>query len=244
MQSIETMLRTVPNFDQLDGDALQELAANGELDEAAPGDVLFREGGLPESLYVLLDGRVSLTGTTPDASTTVIDILGPASSFVLANVLTNQPYQMGAQVVAEFAAGADRGAADARDGDQASGGRHGHDARDVGGTGRHDTPGGRSEGARRGAAAGHLFAEPDDGPDSADGGIPTAGQQGSAGALARLPSRKPVTRVHRTAGVWRGDAWLASVAARRIKPAFLCGRTGSVANGSRCSAAAGGEGVR
>jgi CRP-like cAMP-binding protein len=99
MQSIETMLRTVPNFDQLDGDVLEELAANGELDEAGPGDVLFREGGLPESLYVLLDGRVSLTGTTPDASTTVIDILGPASSFVLANVLTNQPYQMGAQVV-------------------------------------------------------------------------------------------------------------------------------------------------
>ena len=99
MQSIETMLRTVPNFAQLDGDVLEELAANGELDEAGAGDVLFHEGGLPESLYVLLDGRVSLTGTTPDASTTVIDILGPASSFVLANVLTNQPYQMGAQVV-------------------------------------------------------------------------------------------------------------------------------------------------
>ena len=48
MQSIETMLRTVPNFDQLDGDVLEELAANGELDEAGPGDVLFREGGLPE----------------------------------------------------------------------------------------------------------------------------------------------------------------------------------------------------
>lgn len=100
MQSIETMLRTVPNFAQLDGDVLEELAANGEFGEAGPGDVLFREGGLPEALYVLLDGRVSLTGTAPDASTTVIDILGPASSFVLANVLTDEPYQMGAQVVA------------------------------------------------------------------------------------------------------------------------------------------------
>ena len=45
--------------------------------------MLFREGTLPESLYVLLEGRVSLTGTAADASSTVIDILGPASSFVL-----------------------------------------------------------------------------------------------------------------------------------------------------------------
>ena len=37
MQSIETMLRTVPNFDQLDGDVLEELAANGELGEAEIG---------------------------------------------------------------------------------------------------------------------------------------------------------------------------------------------------------------
>ena len=70
------------------------------LAEVGAGDVLFREGTLPESLYVLLDGQVSLTGTAADASSTVIDILGPASSFVLANVLTDEPYLMGAQAVA------------------------------------------------------------------------------------------------------------------------------------------------
>src|SRR5271169_187888 len=99
MQSIETMLRTVPGFAQLDGGSLEQVAAAGDLAEVAAGDVLFRESTLPKSLYVLLDGRVSLTGTAADASSTVIDILEPGSSFVLANVLTDEPYLMGAQAV-------------------------------------------------------------------------------------------------------------------------------------------------
>jgi CRP/FNR family transcriptional activator FtrB len=99
MQSIDAMLRTVPGFSQLDGELLERLAESSDVEDAGPGEVLFKEGSLPESLYVLLDGRVSLTGTASDASSTVIDVLGPASSFVLANVLTAEPYLMGAQTV-------------------------------------------------------------------------------------------------------------------------------------------------
>jgi len=99
MQSIETMLRTVPGFAQLDSQALKHVAAAGDIAEVDEGEVLFREGTLPESLYVLLDGQVSLTGTAADASSTVIDILGPASSFVLANVLTDEPYLVGAETI-------------------------------------------------------------------------------------------------------------------------------------------------
>ena len=91
------MLRTVPGFDQLASTSLSASPRSAILPKPRPGEVLFREGTLPESLYVLLDGRVSLTGTAADASSTVIDILGPASSFVLANVLTDEPYLMGAR---------------------------------------------------------------------------------------------------------------------------------------------------
>ena len=101
MQPIATMLRTVPGFAELDEAALDHVAAAGDLAEVDAGDVLFREGTLPESLYVLLDGTVSLTGTAADASSTVIDILGPASSFVLANVLASEPYLMGAEAVSD-----------------------------------------------------------------------------------------------------------------------------------------------
>ena len=211
----------------------RSVAANGELDEAGPGDVLFREGGLPESLYVLLDGRVSLTGTTPDASTTVIDILGPASSFVLANVLTNEPYQMGAQVVTNarlvrIAAEPMREMVT-----EASGGRHGHDARHVGGTGRHDAAGGGPEGARRGAAAGHLPAEPGDGP-----GAPTADFRlpVSKGLLApwlgcRAENLSRAFIALRVFGVETHGSRV--TAARCITPARLCGRARAAAHGSR-----------
>jgi CRP/FNR family transcriptional activator FtrB len=101
MQQIETMLRTVPGFAQLDSGSLERAATASDLAEVEAGEVLFREGAHPESLYVLMEGRVCLTGTSADASSAVIDILGPASSFVLANVLTNEPYLMGAHVVAD-----------------------------------------------------------------------------------------------------------------------------------------------
>jgi CRP/FNR family transcriptional regulator, transcriptional activator FtrB len=99
MQSIEALLRSVPGFARMDSDALAEVAAAGDVAEVRAGDVLFREGTLPEWLYVLLDGRVSLTGTASDASSTVIDILGPASCFVLANVLGAERYLMGAEAI-------------------------------------------------------------------------------------------------------------------------------------------------
>src|ERR1700722_9464104 len=98
--SIEAMLRMVPGFDQLASPVLEHVASVGDIADVAQGEVLFHEGAMPASLYVLLDGRVSLTGTAADASSAVIDILGPNSSFVLANVLTDEPYQMGADVVA------------------------------------------------------------------------------------------------------------------------------------------------
>jgi len=101
MQSIQAMLRTVPGFAQLDGELLERVAADGDVAAIDQGEVLFREGNLPESLYVLLDGQVSLTGTAADASTTVIDVLGPSSSFVLANVLADEPYLMGAETVSD-----------------------------------------------------------------------------------------------------------------------------------------------
>ena len=138
--------------------SLEHVAADGDLAEVAAGDVLFREGTLPESLYVLLDGRVSLTGTSADASSTVIDILGPASSFVLANVLTDEPYLMGAQAVADSRLVRIAAEPMRQRGGRAAGSRHGHDARNVGRTRQHDAAGRGPEGARRGTAARHLSA--------------------------------------------------------------------------------------
>jgi CRP/FNR family transcriptional activator FtrB len=97
--SIEAMLRTVPGFDQLASPVLERIASMGKIAEARQGDVLFREGEMPEWLYVLLEGRVSLTGIAAGSSSAVVDILGPNGSFVLANALADEPYLMSAEVV-------------------------------------------------------------------------------------------------------------------------------------------------
>jgi CRP/FNR family transcriptional activator FtrB len=100
MLSIESKLRVVPGFDQLESPILEQVASVSDIVEVPQGEVLFREGAKPESLYLLLEGCVSLTGTAADSSSAVIDILGANTSFVLANVLTDEPYQIGADVVA------------------------------------------------------------------------------------------------------------------------------------------------
>jgi CRP-like cAMP-binding protein len=101
MPSIEAMLRMVPGFDDLEGPVLEQIASVGRIVEALQGEVLFREGAMPEALHVLLAGRVSLTGTAVnDSANAVIDIVGPNASFMLANVLAGDPYQMSAEVVA------------------------------------------------------------------------------------------------------------------------------------------------
>jgi CRP-like cAMP-binding protein len=99
MPSIDAILRMAPGFDELSSPVLEHLAAVVDIVEVPQGEVLFREGAMPKSLYVLLEGRVSLTGTAADSSSAVIDILGPGTSFILANALTDEPYLMGAEAV-------------------------------------------------------------------------------------------------------------------------------------------------
>jgi CRP/FNR family transcriptional regulator, transcriptional activator FtrB len=97
--AIEARLRTVSGFSQLAGPALERLASSANIVEAAPGESLFRKGDMPDALYVLLEGYVTLTGSAADSSSAVVDILGPNSSFVLANVLTGEPHLMSAEAV-------------------------------------------------------------------------------------------------------------------------------------------------
>jgi CRP-like cAMP-binding protein len=99
--SIATMLRSAPGFAELDTDCLEHIATKGGLAEVAAREVLFHERAAPDTLFVLFDGRVSLSGMAADASSAVIDILEPASSLALANVLLGEPYQIGAQTVSD-----------------------------------------------------------------------------------------------------------------------------------------------
>ena len=98
--AIEARLRTVSGFDQLATPVLACVASSADIAEVAQRDLLFRKGDIPEALYVLIEGHVTLTGAAADSSSAVVDILGPEhGSFILANVLTGEPYLMSAEAV-------------------------------------------------------------------------------------------------------------------------------------------------
>ena len=103
MDEIETVLRDVPGFAELDAGERRRIASFGDIDRCREGSVLFRQGSHPEALYVLLEGHVALTGAAPDQTSTIIDIVRPTSSFVLANVLAEDPYHMSAETIADSA---------------------------------------------------------------------------------------------------------------------------------------------
>ena len=86
-------------FAGLDAGLLQQLAAMAELNEAAAGGELCRQGALAAHLHILLAGQITLSGTAPDGAATVVDVLSAPGHFVLAAVLTQMPYLMTAQAL-------------------------------------------------------------------------------------------------------------------------------------------------
>jgi CRP-like cAMP-binding protein len=92
-------LRAVPAFEQLDDDLLDQIDGISEVFTAHHGEVLCRQGTLPTVLYVVLEGHVALSSTTPDDSTAVVEVLSAGRDFVLASVMAGLPYMQSAHVV-------------------------------------------------------------------------------------------------------------------------------------------------
>jgi CRP/FNR family transcriptional regulator, transcriptional activator FtrB len=97
------LLRTVPPFDRLDPRPLSRLDAISEIRRFDPHTELCTQGELPAALHFLLEGQVALSGAAPDGAQAVMEVVrpGPSASFVLAAVLTDQPYLMSATTITE-----------------------------------------------------------------------------------------------------------------------------------------------
>jgi CRP/FNR family transcriptional activator FtrB len=81
-------------FERLDEAVLAELDAIADQRDVPEGQELCRQGALPEALHILLDGQVALSGTAPDGTSAVVEVVRPVGHFVLAAVLTELPYLM------------------------------------------------------------------------------------------------------------------------------------------------------
>jgi CRP/FNR family transcriptional activator FtrB len=92
-------LREVAIFSELSEATLGALTKGAFLQRFPSQTLLFRQGELPDFLYILLEGSVQFTGTAPGARETVVEILQPIDAFMPAAVLTNTPYLVAAKVV-------------------------------------------------------------------------------------------------------------------------------------------------
>lgn len=93
------LLEQIPLFSGMTADDLEQVAQLTEETTCDKGNFLFREGDKADHLYVLLSGLVQLSAKGPEGQQTVIEILYPGDSFILAAVITHKRFLMSAEVV-------------------------------------------------------------------------------------------------------------------------------------------------
>lgn len=89
----------VPLLAQLPTHQLGTVLAEASVQRYDQGDTLFCQGEDPEFLHVVMDGEVGLYGTACDGDETVMEIMKSGEVFILAAVLTDRPYLMGARAL-------------------------------------------------------------------------------------------------------------------------------------------------
>jgi len=93
------LIRHLPLFAALSPDQMPELLSAALLQRFARGTRLFHQGDQPDFLHILVEGAVELSALSAEGRETTIEILAPVDSFILAAVLLDTPYLMGAQTL-------------------------------------------------------------------------------------------------------------------------------------------------
>lgn len=91
-------IRSLPLFAGVSAELLGQLTAGAHLQRFPPGTLLLLEGDPVDFLYVLIEGQVELHGTWNDKET-VLSILRPISTFILAAVVLDADALMSARTL-------------------------------------------------------------------------------------------------------------------------------------------------
>ncbi len=91
-------LARLPLFAEMNEDQRERVFAASLLQVFPPQLTLFEVGQKPDFLYVLVDGLIELFTTNADRDSTLA-IVEPVSSFILAALITDQPYLMAARTL-------------------------------------------------------------------------------------------------------------------------------------------------
>ncbi|AKH20722.1 cyclic nucleotide-binding domain-containing protein [Sedimenticola thiotaurini] len=93
------VLEQIPLFSDMSRADLELVALHTQESVCEKGNYLFREGDRADYLYILISGLVQMTAKGPGGQQTVIEILYPGDSFILAAVITGKRFLMSAEVV-------------------------------------------------------------------------------------------------------------------------------------------------
>lgn len=91
-------VKSLPLFSSVSPELLRDLTTGAHLQRFPAGTLLLLEGDPVDFLYVLLDGQVELHGTWNDRET-VLSILRPVSTFILAAVVLDADALMSARTL-------------------------------------------------------------------------------------------------------------------------------------------------
>ena len=86
-------------FERLSDDVLNGLLVGSLLQEYPVRTLLFRQGQIPDFLYVVLGGSLELFAFAPDGQDTIIEIIDRPIAYSLAPVLTGSPYLVSGRVL-------------------------------------------------------------------------------------------------------------------------------------------------
>jgi CRP/FNR family transcriptional regulator len=94
-------LSQAPIFSGLNQQELDSLAAIAFEKSFKSGDFVFREEDSPHSFYVIADGRIKVSKSSPSGREFIVTFFGPGDVFGEVAVFANKPYPASAQAVAD-----------------------------------------------------------------------------------------------------------------------------------------------
>jgi len=95
------VLLRIPLFTRLEEDELTDLLRGLTPKEFPRGKLLFQQGDKASCFYIILDGLVKVTRTSPDGDEIVIGVFGPGSLVAEIAMFLNGRYPASAEVVAD-----------------------------------------------------------------------------------------------------------------------------------------------
>ncbi len=95
------LLKSTPLFSDLPAVVIDRLTYSAFVQNLPAGAMLFQQGDQPEFLYILLSGRIALTGRSAVGDEAVIEFFSRGDVFIVPAVVLDLPYLMSTRVLAD-----------------------------------------------------------------------------------------------------------------------------------------------